>query len=122
MTLNRAISSNPPKHIEGNSVKQTMKRFSTIAGLACVGALSMTNLAQAQQVYLTADSKLKPTAGAFYTSPNSAELAAQVPGNVLRYRALPASSLGTSLKEGWQLMYRSTNPKNEPVAMVTTVL
>jgi len=79
-------------------------------------------MAQAQQVYPTVDAKLKPSADVFYTSPTSGELAAEAPGNVLRYRALPAGSLGTSLKEGWQVMYRSTNTKNQPVAMVTTVL
>ncbi|MBC7698977.1 lipase family protein [Aquabacterium sp.] len=103
-------------------MNRTVNRLTTIAGLACAGALSMTTLVQAQQVYPTVDAKLKPTADAFYTSPTSGELAAEVPGNVLRYRALPAASLGTSLKEGWQVMYRSTNTKNQPVAMVTTVL
>ncbi|MDI1258709.1 lipase family protein [Aquabacterium sp.] len=103
-------------------MNRTVKRLTSIAGLACAGALSMTSLVQAQQVYPTVDAKLKPTADAFYTSPTSAELAAQAPGNVLRYRALPAASLGTSLKEGWQLMYRSTNTKDQPVAMVTTIL
>jgi Secretory lipase len=103
-------------------MNRTVNRLSTIAGLACAGALSMTTLVQAQQVYPTVDAKLKPTADVFYTSPTSGELAAEAPGNVLRYRALPAASLGTSLKEGWQVMYRSTNTKNQPVAMVTTVL
>ena len=101
---------------------RNMKQLTTLAGLACLSALSMTTFAQAQQLYPTVAAKLKPTADVFYTSPTSAELAAQAPGNVLRYRALPAASLGTSLKEGWQLMYRSTNTKNQPVAMVTTVL
>lgn len=99
-----------------------MKHLTNFAGLAIVGALSMTSLAQAQQIYPTVDSKLKPTADAFYTSPSSSELAAAAPGNVLRYRALPAASLGSSVKEGWQLMYRSANTKSQPVAMVTTVL
>jgi len=103
-------------------MNQTAKRLITLAGLACVGALSIAVSAQAQQVFPTVDAKLAPTADAFYASPSSAELAAESPGNVLRYRALPAKSLGTSLKEGWQLMYRSTNTKDEPVAMVTTVL
>lgn len=103
-------------------MKQTLTPLSTFAGLAIAGTLSLAGLAQAQQVYPTVDAKLKPTADAFYTSPTSSELASQSPGNVLRYRALPAASLGTSLKEGWQLMYRSTNTKGQPVAMVTTVL
>jgi hypothetical protein len=103
-------------------MKRNSSPLSTFAGLAIAGTLSLGGLAQAQQIYPTVDAKLKPTADNFYTSPTSSELAAQSPGNVLRYRALPAGSLGTSLKEGWQLMYRSTNTKGQPVAMVTTVL
>jgi hypothetical protein len=103
-------------------MNQTAKRLTALVGIACLSALSMTTMAQAQQVYPTVDAKLKPSADVFYTSPTSGELAAEAPGNVLRYRALPAASLGTSLKEGWQVMYRSTNTKNQPVAMVTTVL
>ncbi|HEX5372644.1 MAG TPA: lipase family protein [Aquabacterium sp.] len=103
-------------------MNRTLQRWTSLAGLACLSALSMASLAQAQQVYPTVDPKLKPTADSFYISPSSSELAAATPGHVLRYRALPATSLGTSVKEGWQLMYRSTNTKDQPVAMVTTVL
>ncbi|RZI83489.1 MAG: hypothetical protein EOP38_12445 [Rubrivivax sp.] len=100
-----------------------MNRTAKFLGiLAGVSALAMASQVQAQQAYPTVDAKLKPTADAFYTSPSSSELAAASPGNVLRYRALPAASLGTSVKEGWQLMYRSANTKSEPVAMVTTIL
>lgn len=104
-------------------MNRTPQRLASLAGLALAGVLSLSSgLAQAQQAYPTVDAKLAPTADAFYTSPASSELAAAAPGTVLRYRALPAASLGSSLKEGWQLMYRSANTKDEPVAMVTTVL
>jgi len=96
--------------------------LSMVAGLAIAGTLSLSGPVQAQQLYPTVAAKLAPTADNFYTSPSSAELASQPPGNVLRYRALPSASLGSSVKEGWQLMYRSTNTKDQPVAMVTTIL
>ena len=99
-----------------------MRLRTTFAGFAGMSALALSGLAQAQQVYPTVDAKLKPTEDSFYTSPSAAELASAAPGNVLRYRALPASALSSNLKEGWQLMYRSNNNKNQPAAMVTTVL
>ncbi len=99
-----------------------MRLSTTFAGLAALSTLALSGLAQAQQIYPTVDAKLKPTDDSFYTSPSAAELASAAPGNVLRYRALPASALSSNLKEGWQLMYRSNNNKNLPVAMVTTVL
>ena len=99
-----------------------MRLRTTFAGLAGMSALALSGLAQAQQLYPTVDAKLKPTDDSFYTSPSAAELASAAPGNVLRYRALPASALSSNLKEGWQLMYRSNNNKNQPAAMVTTVL
>jgi hypothetical protein len=40
---------------------------------------------------------------------------------VLRYRALPSSALPSNVKEGWQLMYRSADSRDKPVAMVTTL-
>lgn len=95
----------------------------TAASVACVGALALTTgLVQAQQLYPTVDAKLKPTADNFYASPSLSELQSASPGNVLRYRALPAGSIASNVKEGWQLMYRSNNNKSLPVAMVTTVL
>lgn len=94
----------------------------TIGGLVGLSALALSSLTQAQQLYPTVDAKLKPTADSFYTSPSANELTAVSPGTILRYRALPAGSLSSNLKEGWQLMYRSNNNKNLPVAMVTTVL
>lgn len=99
-----------------------MKLTTPFAVAAGMGALALSGLAQSQQLYPTVDAKLKPTEDSFYTSPSAAELASAAPGNVLRYRALPAKSLSSNLKEGWQLMYRSNNNQNLPAAMVTTVL
>lgn len=90
----------------------------TLAAVACLSAFS----AQAQQAFPTADAKVVPTKDSFYVQPADSALSAASPGAVLRYRPLPASSLWTDVKEGWQIMYRSTNSKNQPVAMVTTLL
>ena len=46
-------------------MNRTVKR---LASLACLSALSMTSLAQAQQIYPTVDAKLKPTTDAFYAA------------------------------------------------------
>ncbi len=97
-------------------------RLATVAGIACLGALSVQQAAQAQDAYPAANPKVVPTSDSFYTSPAEADLANVAPGTVLRYRALPASSLWADVKEGWQVMYRSTNSKQKPVAMVTTFL
>jgi hypothetical protein len=96
------------------------RRLAASAGIALLSALSV-HQAQAQQAF-PADPKVAPMQDSFYTPPADSALAAAAPGTVLRYRPLPASSLWTDVKEGWQLMYRSTNGKNQPVAMVTTFL
>jgi len=98
------------------------RRVAALAGAAILGALSFQQAAQAQQALPAADPKVVPMKDSFYTQPASAELAAVAPGTVLSYRPLPASSLWADVKEGWQILYRSTNSKNEPVAMVTTLL
>lgn len=104
-------------------MQRTLGSIATWAGLACASSLALsTGLVQAQQLYPTVDAKLKPTADNFYHSPSASELAAAAPGTVLRYRALPDRSLSWNVKEGWQLMYRSNNNKNQPAAMVTTLL
>jgi alpha/beta superfamily hydrolase len=97
-------------------------RLATVATIACLSGLSLHHAAQAQQVLPTADPAVKPLQDSFYTSPTDSYLASVQPGTVVRYRALPASALWSSVKEGWQIMYRSTNSKNKPVAMVTTFL
>jgi pimeloyl-ACP methyl ester carboxylesterase len=97
-------------------------RQAALASIACLAALSVHHVAQAQQALPVANAKVVPLKDSFYTSPSGAELSAVEPGTVLRYRPLPASSLWADVKEGWQIMYRSTNSKDEPVAMVTTFL
>lgn len=97
-------------------------RVATLASIACLSALSLHQAAQAQQAFPTADPKVVPVSDSFYTQPADSTLGAAAPGTVLRYRALPASSLWSDVKAGWQIMYRSTDNKNQPVAMVTTFL
>ena len=97
------------------------RRLATVVGIACLSALS-TQAVRAQQALPVANTKVVPVQDSFYTSPAASELADVAPGTVLRYRPLPASSLWADVKEGWQIMYRSTNSKNQPVAMVTTLL
>jgi len=96
-------------------------RMAALAAAAALGALALSPAAMAQTA-ATADKNVKPSADAFYKSPSEAELAAAKPGAVLRSRALPASSLWSDVKEGWQIMYRSSGQKGQPVAMVTTFL
>jgi hypothetical protein len=88
--------------------------------LTLLAALAIGSTAALAQEVVPFPSPLpKPTADAFYTPP-AVQLAELSPGTVLRYRAMPAKLLPTGVKEGWQLMYRSTNTKGLPVAMVTT--
>jgi Secretory lipase len=98
------------------------RRLAALAGAAILGALSFQQAAQAQQALPAADPKVAPMKDSFYTQPTDSYLATVTPGTVVRYRPLPASALWADVKEGWQIMYRSTNSKNQPVAMVTTFL
>jgi hypothetical protein len=98
------------------------RRLAALASMALLSALSFQHVAQAQQVLPTADPKVKPLQDSFYAAPTDSYLASVTPGTVVRYRPLPASALWADVKEGWQIMYRSTNSKNKPVAMVTTFL
>jgi hypothetical protein len=98
------------------------RRLAAIAGAAVMATLALAQVAQAQTALPVADATVKPVADSFYTPPAASYLASVAPGTVVRYRALPASSLWADVKEGWQIMYRSTNSKDQPVAMVTTLL
>jgi hypothetical protein len=98
------------------------RRLAAIAGAAVMATLTLAQVAQAQTALPVADATVKPVADSFYTPPAASYLASVAPGTVVRYRALPASSLWADVKEGWQIMYRSTNSKDQPVAMVTTLL
>jgi hypothetical protein len=98
------------------------RRLAAIAGAAVMATLALAQVAQAQTALPVADATVKPVADSFYTPPAASYLASVAPGTIVRYRALPASSLWADVKEGWQIMYRSTNSKDQPVAMVTTLL
>lgn len=101
---------------------ESTRRLAVLAGITCLSALAVHQSAQAQQAFPAADPAVAPMQDGFYAQPAADALAAVTPGTVLRYRALPASSLWTDVKEGWQIMFRSTNSKSQPVAMVTTFL
>lgn len=92
-----------------------------IAALAC----ALTGTAQAQVAFPPPASPAPlPNADAFYTSPATSELAAVNPGTVLRFREVtPKAYYAFKVKaSAWQLMYRSTDHRGAPVAMVGTVL
>jgi hypothetical protein len=97
-------------------------RLAALATLVSMSALTAFSAAGAQEAFPVANATVKPSADSFYTPPSDAALSAAKPGAVLRYRALPASALWADVKEGWQLMYRSSGQKGQPVAMVTTFL
>ncbi|MGC4062537.1 MAG: lipase family protein [Aquabacterium sp.] len=103
-------------------MSQSIPRFFAAVGLAALGGMSLlSSSAWAQQALPAANPKIAPVNDTFYTSPSDGELAAAAPGAVLRYRALPGNALPSNVKEGWQLMYRTANGKDQPVAMITTL-
>ncbi|MEY2843486.1 MAG: hypothetical protein RI920_1523 [Pseudomonadota bacterium] len=95
-------------------------KLAASAALVGMSALTAFSAVGAQQVFPVADKAVKPAADSFYTPPADGALAATQPGAVLRYRPLPAAALWAEVKEGWQIMYRSSGQKGQPVAMVTT--
>jgi pimeloyl-ACP methyl ester carboxylesterase len=110
------------RHSKDSDMPHLTRRLAAIAGAAVMATLALTHVAQAQTALPVADANVKPAADSFYTPPAASYLASVAPGTIVRYRALPASSLWADVKEGWQIMYRSTNSKDQPVAMVTTLL
>lgn len=123
--MQRLASSGHPTHSQTskeNDMTDRTRRPIALASMALLGALSLQGAAQAQTALPVAKATVKPAADSFYTSPTDSYLASVAPGTIVRYRPLPASSLWADVKEGWQIMYRSTNSKDEPVAMVTTFL
>lgn len=101
-----------------------------LGGTVAAAAVALLNLAaplsaHAQEVYPSPASPAPlPQDDAFYASPSEAALGAVAPGAVLRVREISAKAYyAFSVKgQAWQLMYRSTDHKGKPVAMVTTVL
>lgn len=100
------------------------------AQLASLAASALLQLgiacsAQAQQAYPTPASPAPlPQDDAFYSPPSEAALGSVAPGTVLRYREISAKAyyLFSVKGQAWQLMYRSTDHKGKPVAMVGTVM
>jgi pimeloyl-ACP methyl ester carboxylesterase len=60
----------------------------------------------------------------FYAKPSSAELSAAAPGTILRIREIkPKAFFAFDVDaKAWQLMFRSTDGRGQPVASITTVL
>ena len=67
---------------------------------------------------------LAPQQDPFYAPPTTAELSSVAPGTVLRAREITAKAyyLFPVKGQAWQLMYRTTDHRGQPVAMVGTVL
>lgn len=67
---------------------------------------------------------LAPQQDPFYTPPATGELSSVAPGTVLRMREVTAKAyyLFPVKGQAWQLMYRTTDHRGQPVAMVGTVL
>ncbi|MCP2297034.1 Secretory lipase [Nocardia amikacinitolerans] len=83
--------------------------LAALAAAACVGHAAP---ASASPVYPV------PDADEFYAAP--ADLDRFQPGDVVRSRMVPAANFPGSTV--WQLLFRSTNSADEPIATVTTVL
>lgn len=119
-----AVKSNTKTQSRANMTRHLNR---ILTGLASVAALAATlsHPAAAQQAFPSPPTPpLEPKNDAFYTSPSEVDLGAVVPGTVLRYREINAKAyyLFPVKGQAWQLMYRSTDHKGKPVAMVGTVL
>lgn len=97
--------------------------------IACLATLAIgaigTIAVQAQEAYPPPASPASlPQQDAFYQPPSETELSSVAPGTVLRYREISAKAYYAFSVKGkaWQLMYRSTDHRGRPVAMVGTVL
>ncbi len=92
----------------------------------CLAALAIgATTAHAQEVYPAPASPAPlPQQDAFYQPPADEALGSVAPGTVLRYREISAKAYYAFPVKGkaWQLMYRSTDHKGRPVAVVGTVL
>jgi acetyl esterase/lipase len=92
------------------------------ASAAALAALCLAGNVQAQALFATADAKVAPTADKFYTPPSQATLNSAMPGTVLRYRPIPNTAYSSTVSEAYQLMFRTTDGHDKPVAAITTVL
>lgn len=100
------------------------KPISTL--LSALALLTLgTAAAQAQEAFPPPASPTPlPQADAFYQPPAEQVLGSVAPGTLLRFREITAKAYYVFPVKGkaWQLMYRSTDHKGRPVAMVGTVL
>jgi hypothetical protein len=95
-------------------------------GMATLAAFAMgVTAAQAQEAFGPLVAPIPaPQDDAFYQPPSEQSLGSVSPGTPLRYREITAKAYYAFPVKGkaWQLMYRSTDHKGRPVAMVGTVL
>ncbi|MEV0296133.1 lipase family protein [Nocardia sp. NPDC050710] len=89
-----------------------MRRLAAVALSATVASIAYAPPATAAPIYPI------PDGDAFYWAPP--DLAAFQPGDVLRSRPMPTDAYPGAT--AWQLLFRTTNSQNAPIAAVTTVL
>ncbi len=99
----------------------------TLSSIARFVALALGLSAQAvsvcaQEAYPEGKPSVAPTHDGFYKAPAASALANVGNGIVLRYRAIPTASYGSRVSKAYQLMFRSTDGRGQPVAAVTTLL
>lgn len=87
-----------------------------------VALLSTVTAVSAQTAFPDAKPSVDPSADAFYNPPSPSELAAVAPGTLLRYRATPNKTYASTVKNAYQLMFRTTDSHGKAVAAVTTLL
>ena len=90
-----------------------------------LGAVAIAMQARAQEAFPPPASPIPlPQEDAFYQPPSTQALGQVGPGTVLRWREITPKAYYLFPVKGkaWQLMYRSTDHKGQPVAMVGTVL
>lgn len=94
--------------------------------LLCVcGWMAMATTTQAIETFPKPVKPIpKPQQDAFYQQPSDETLAAADPGTILRMRPIDAKAYFVLKLQGeaWQLMYRTTDHHQQPVAHITTVL
>jgi hypothetical protein len=102
-----------------SNLKSTATFVATMAAMAVSSAFSAVS---AQQVFPIATTTVAPVADAFYKAPATSALASVAPGTVLRYRPIPLTAYSANVSAAYQLMFRTTDGHDAPVAAVTTVL
>jgi acetyl esterase/lipase len=90
--------------------------------LLSVGIAHVALPSFAQEAFPDGKPAVAPLNDSFYKAPAASALANASNGTVLRYRVIPASTYGARVTKAYQLMFRSTDGKGQPVASVTTLL